>query len=75
MRVTGLEPALPCENQNLNLTRLPIPPYPHIYLYILHGEATEAEQKADSAERDKPDLKILHGEATEAEQKLIPLCR
>src|ERR1022692_15962 len=26
----GLEPSLPCENYNLNLARLPIPPHPHI---------------------------------------------
>jgi hypothetical protein len=30
VRVTGLEPAQPCDHKNLNLTRLPIPPYPHI---------------------------------------------
>lgn len=29
VRIRGLEPPLPCENQNLNLARLPIPPYPH----------------------------------------------
>ncbi len=28
VRVTGLEPAHSCEHKNLNLTRLPIPPYP-----------------------------------------------
>ena len=30
VRVTGLEPAQPCDHKNLNLTRLPIPPHPHI---------------------------------------------
>ena len=30
VRVTGIEPALPFENMNLNHTRLPVPPYPHI---------------------------------------------
>ena len=34
MRVTGLEPAQPCDHKNLNLTRLPIPPYPHIKLEV-----------------------------------------
>ena len=33
VRVTGLEPAQPCDHQNLNLTRLPIPPYPHITFF------------------------------------------
>ena len=30
VRVTGLEPAPPCEDQHLKLARLPIPPYPLI---------------------------------------------
>ena len=30
VRITGLEPAQPCDHKNLNLTRLPIPPYPLI---------------------------------------------
>ncbi len=30
VRITGLEPAQPCDHKNLNLTRLPIPPHPHI---------------------------------------------
>ena len=30
VRVTGLEPAQPCDHKNLNLTRLPIPPHPHM---------------------------------------------
>ncbi len=34
MRVTGVEPAQPCGYKNLNLTRLPIPPYPHYYTNI-----------------------------------------
>ena len=28
VRITGLEPACPCEHMDLNHTRLPIPPYP-----------------------------------------------
>ncbi len=32
VRVTGLEPAQPCDHKNLNLTRLPIPPHPHIVM-------------------------------------------
>ena len=28
--MTGLEPAQPCDHKNLNLTRLPIPPHPHM---------------------------------------------
>ena len=32
VRVTGLEPAQPCDHKNLNLTRLPIPPHPHMQL-------------------------------------------
>ena len=32
VRVTGLEPAQSCDHKNLNLTRLPIPPHPHIYV-------------------------------------------
>ena len=31
VRVTGLEPAQPCDHKNLNLTRLPIPPHPLMY--------------------------------------------
>ena len=30
VRVTGLEPAQPCDHKNLNLTRLPVPPHPHM---------------------------------------------
>ena len=30
MRITGVEPAPPCEDQHLKLARLPIPPYPQI---------------------------------------------
>lgn len=30
VRVTGLEPAQPCDYKNLNLTRLPVPPHPHV---------------------------------------------
>ena len=30
VRVTGLEPAHRCRHKNLNLTRLPIPPHPHV---------------------------------------------
>ena len=30
LRITGLEPAHPWGHKNLNLARLPIPPYPHI---------------------------------------------
>ena len=42
VRATGLEPAQPCDHKNLNLTRLPIPPRPHIAVgfpndfYIIH---------------------------------------
>ncbi len=32
VRVRGLEPPRSCPHQNLNLARLPIPPYPHIIL-------------------------------------------
>jgi hypothetical protein len=28
---TGIEPALPCENQILSLTRLPVPPSGHVF--------------------------------------------
>ena len=34
MRITGLEPARR-GHQNLNLARLPIPPYPHTWYYIV----------------------------------------
>ena len=38
VRMTGLEPAQPCDHKILNLARLPIPPHPHgtriILLYI-----------------------------------------
>jgi hypothetical protein len=30
----GLEPPLPCENQVLNLARLPIPPFGHCLRHI-----------------------------------------
>ena len=30
VRVAGLEPVQSCLHKNLNLARLPIPPYPHI---------------------------------------------
>ena len=30
VRVKGLEPSQPCDHKNLNLTRLPIPPNPHM---------------------------------------------
>ena len=32
VRVAGLEPVQSCLHKNLNLARLPIPPYPHIKL-------------------------------------------
>ena len=35
VRMTGLEPAQPCDHKNLNLTRLPVPPHPHVSRYIL----------------------------------------
>ena len=31
VRITGIEPAPSCPDQNLNLARLPVPPYPHIF--------------------------------------------
>ena len=31
VRIRGLEPPPSCLDQNLNLARLPIPPYPHIH--------------------------------------------
>lgn len=31
VRVTGIEPACPCEHKNLNLARLPVPPHPLIF--------------------------------------------
>lgn len=35
---TGIEPALPCENQILSLARLPIPPSGHyLFSYLLYG--------------------------------------
>ena len=30
---TGIEPALPCDNQILSLTRLPVPPSGRIYRF------------------------------------------
>ena len=30
VRIRGLEPPPPCEDQHLKLARLPIPPYPHM---------------------------------------------
>ena len=33
LRMTGLEPARH-KHQNLNLARLPIPPYPQIYIVL-----------------------------------------
>ena len=47
MRVTGLEPAR-LGHQNLNLARLPIPPYPHIVLLLYdirrHLSSTETKK-------------------------------
>ena len=46
VRMTGLEPAQPCDYKNLNLTRLPVPPHPHVSRYILShltGFATDIE--------------------------------
>ncbi len=36
VRITGLEPAQPCDHKNLNLTRLPIPPYPRAFVGKLY---------------------------------------
>ena len=36
VRVAGLEPVQSCLHKNLNLARLPIPPYPHIKFYPLN---------------------------------------
>ncbi len=38
VRVTGLEPAQRCRYKNLNLTRLPISPHPHIKLCRLKSK-------------------------------------
>lgn len=35
VRMTGLEPAQPCDHKILNLARLPIPPHPHATEFIL----------------------------------------
>ena len=47
VRVTGLEPAR-LGHQNLNLARLPIPPYPHIFLLLYdirrHLSSTETKK-------------------------------
>ena len=32
VRITGIEPARSCPHQNLNLARLPVPPYPHVFI-------------------------------------------
>jgi hypothetical protein len=41
----GLEPPLPCENQVLNLARLPIPPFGHKY------NALPRSDRGDTAQR------------------------
>ncbi len=47
VRMTGLEPAR-LSQRNLNPPSLPIPPHPHILLYLcfLHGEVPEVERCA-----------------------------
>ena len=35
VRMTGLEPAQPCDHKILNLARLPIPPHPHGSCYSI----------------------------------------
>ena len=53
VRVKGLEPSQSCPHKNLNLTRLPIPPNPHMKLHhsFLLGVVTEAVPKGRSRNR------------------------
>ena len=48
VRVAGLEPVQYCYHQNLNLARLPIPPYPHFYsiasYYIIKNLTCQQKQ-------------------------------
>jgi hypothetical protein len=36
VHMTGFEPALPCENYDLNVARLPIPPHMHSVFFYVH---------------------------------------
>jgi hypothetical protein len=69
----GLEPPLPCENQVLNLARLPVPPFGHGFDSTLFASlsATNASQRTISplhlctySERDAPESEATD-EATE----------
>ena len=50
VRVTGLEPARGY-HQNLNLARLPIPPYPQIFFY--YKAPTQKPQEKNDGEQSK----------------------
>ena len=53
VRVAGLEPVQSCLHKNLNLARLPIPPYPHIKFCPLNF-----------TRRGHPRRSLLSGEST-----------
>ena len=46
VRVKGLEPSQPCDHKNLNLTRLPIPPHPHIKNKFVANQASLPSAKS-----------------------------
>lgn len=49
VRVTGLEPAQPCDHKDLNLTRLPIPPHPHILCFFHFYTVKKTENRGGAS--------------------------
>ena len=70
---TGIEPALPCDNQILSLARLPVPPSGHYYLitvklsggmqyYVNGGNLPKYGQGIFSCSNSPLFAALLHGE-------------
>jgi hypothetical protein len=57
----GLEPPLPCENQVLNLARLPVPPFGHCFDSTLFAllSATNASQCSPASAEIRPIIVYL----------------
>ena len=59
VRIRGLEPPPSCPDQNLNLTRLPIPPYPHILLCSCTAAPGTIVIIPDTNEKSRLNFKII----------------
>lgn len=59
VRVAGLEPVQSCLHKNLNLARLPIPPYPHILLTKLLYRILRKNQAQTEKNPERVSLRVI----------------